>query len=257
MAHVFSACHRLAGLSFCLAILAVAGCAGHPQTSSGLGDLPARYTGTLPCADCNGLDYSLLLSADHAYVLREHYDTDRPIGDTIETGRWRVHQGVNQLELTPADTDARFSSLWRIDSNQQLTALNENGQPVDASGNYGLTRASAPQQPDLAGPRWLLIGPPGGAGAPPAYIHFDADAQRVTGSTGCNRLMAQYQRNDGQLRIEQAATTRRACPDRADAEQAMSEALRRTQHFETLGNFLLLYGSDNDPAPLAVFHNRT
>ncbi|MGN8158384.1 META domain-containing protein [Salinisphaera sp. RV14] len=75
----------------------------------------------------------------------------------------------------------------------------------------------------------------------------------MTGSTGCNRLTARYQRHDDQLRIEPVATTRRACSNQADTEQALFEALRRTRHFETLGDFLLLYGTDNDPAPLAVF----
>lgn len=252
MAHVFTAYRRLAGLGLCLAILAAAGCANHTRAPAELGDLPAHYEGTLPCADCAGIDYSLLLSADHVYVLREHYDSDRPVGDVIETGRWRVRDGVNQLELTPSDTDARFTSLWRIDRHQ-LTALDEHGQPIEADADYTLARADDPARRDLAGPRWVLTDAPDRPGSSPAYIRFHENAQQVTGSTGCNRLKARYQRDDDQLHVARTATTRRACPDQADTEQALGEALRRTQHFETLGDFLLLYGSDSDPSPLAVF----
>ena len=253
MAHVLSVYRRLVGLSLCLAVIAAAGCAHEASAPAELGALPAHYKGTLPCADCAGIAYSLLLSGDHVYVLREHYDSDRPVGDVIETGHWDVRGAVNQLKLTPSDTDARFTSLWRIDSTSRLTALDEHGQPMDSNASYTLTRAASPARRDLAGPRWLLTDAPDRPGASPAYIRFHEDAHRVTGSTGCNRLMARYQRHDNKLHVEQAATTRRACPNQADTEQALSEALHRTRHFETLGDFLLLYGSDSDPSPLAVF----
>ncbi|MGB7756549.1 MAG: copper resistance protein NlpE N-terminal domain-containing protein [Salinisphaera sp.] len=253
MAYVLSVYRRLAGLSLCLAVLAAAGCTNHAGAPASLGDLPAHYQGTLPCADCAGIDYSLLLSAHHIYVLREHYDSDRPVGDVIETGRWRVRDDVNQLQLTPSDTDARFTSLWRIDGHDKLTALDEHGQPIDSDADYALKRTAGPTQHDLAGPRWMLADAPDRPGGSPAYIRFHKDANRVTGSTGCNRLTARYQQNNAQLHVEHAATTRRACPDQADTEQALGEALRRTRHFETLGAFLLLYGTESDPSPLAVF----
>lgn len=254
MAPVFSTYRRLAGLGLCLAVLAAAGCANRATEPSDLGDLPAHYTGTLPCADCGGIDYSLLLSPDHVYVLREHYRSDRTIGDVIETGRWHVREDVNQLKLTPSDTDSRFTSLWRIDGHQRLTALDEHGQPIDSDARYTLDRAADPVKHPLAGPRWMLVDAPDRPGANPAFIRFDDKTDRVTGSTGCNHLVAHYQHKGDQLHIEHAATTRRACPDQADTEQALGEALRRTQHFETLGPFLLLYGSDSDPSPLAIFH---
>ncbi|MES1938069.1 META domain-containing protein [Salinisphaera hydrothermalis] len=253
MAHVFSTYRWLLGLGFCLALLTAAGCAHRAETSAELGHLPSHYQGTLPCSDCAGIDYSLWLSADHVYVLREHYRSDQPVGDVIETGRWRVREAVNQLRLTPSDTDARFTSLWRIDGRHGLTALDEHGQPIDSGAHYTLKRAADPVKRHLAGPRWMLVDAPDRPGASPAFIRFDHKTRRVTGSTGCNRLMAHYQRKDDQLHIAQAATTRRACPEQADTEQALDEALRRTRHFETLGRFLLLYGADSDPSPLAVF----
>lgn len=253
MALVFSTCRRLAGLGLCLILLAVAGCAHRADTSAELGDLPAHYQGTLACVDCAGIDYSLWLSADHVYVLREHYRSDQTVGDVIETGHWRVRDAVNQLKLTPSDTDSRFTSLWHIDGRLSLTALDEHGQPIDSEANDTLKRTADLGQRDLAGPRWMLADAPDRPGANPAFIRFHDPAKRVTGSTGCNRLTAHYQRKGEHLHIEQVATTRRACPNQADTEQALSEALRRTQHFETLGDFLLLYGAARDPSPLAVF----
>lgn len=257
MAPVFFVYRRLAGLGFCLAMLAAAGCADHMTGPAGLGDLPAHYQGRLPCADCAGIDYSLLLSADRVYILREHYASDHPGGDRVETGKWRVRKNMHQLELTPSDTDSRLASLWRIDGDQRLTALDPNGQPIDSDLNYAVKRTAAPNHRDLAGPRWMLIGAPDQPGISPAYIRFDDHTKRVTGSTGCNHLMARYRRDDDQLHIQRVATTRRACPDQIDTEQALDEALQRTQRFETLGNFLLLYGAEHDPSPLAVFHAAT
>ena len=87
-----------------------------------------------------------------------------------------------------------------------------------------------------------------------AYIRFDAEASQLIGSTGCNRLTGVYHRDDQALSISRLATTRRDCPGRMDTEQSLTTALRQTTRFAVLGHYLLLFGTDSEPAPLAIFH---
>lgn len=49
-------------------------------------------------------------------------------------------------------------------------------------------------------------------------MEFDAEGG-VSGTTGCNRYSGAYQAEGETLRISSVATTRRACPDDATAEQ--------------------------------------
>jgi len=39
----------------------------------GLGAIPATFTGVLPCADCEAIDYHLDLFADRSFYLRTTY----------------------------------------------------------------------------------------------------------------------------------------------------------------------------------------
>lgn len=235
--------------------LLIAGCATHaPDAQKPLGELPAHYTGTLPCADCPGIDESLTLTADHQYVLQEHYRHTNPSDDFVEIGQWRVNTPRSTLILTPSNSDDGATKQWRIDAPDRVTALNDQGQTFDAPFNLSLGRVTPPVDTPLTGTRWIMTHTAGQSIPHNAYIKLESGGSRVVGSTGCNRVMGEYSHQaDRQLMFQRLASTRMACGAVAGTEQAFLEALGRTRRARVIGYYLLLYGQATDPAPLAIF----
>ena len=152
---------RIAAAFVALACLGLPGCAAGPSAApAGVGgmstprsaeppklSLPASFTGTLPCADCEGIDYRLDLFEDRSFFLRTAYRGRTPgefddVGsfDWSSDGRALIAQGGREAPL-------RFS----IESADEIRLLDLAGQPIDSALNYSLRRASglAPLEPRL------------------------------------------------------------------------------------------------------------
>lgn len=79
-----------------------------------------------------------------------------------------------------------------------------------------------------------------------AHLVLHTEESRLAGSTGCNRLMGQYERNDDRLSFDQLATTRMACPSEAmTQEQHVLEALNETARWQIEGKTLTLIDTEN------------
>jgi copper homeostasis protein (lipoprotein) len=76
------------------------------------------------------------------------------------------------------------------------------------------------------------------------HLRFLPGENRVQGSTGCNRLIGSYERSDAKLRFGAVATTRTACADDAEQEQALLQALEATRRFSIAGSHLELLSDD-------------
>lgn len=134
--------------------LTLAACATGPQVTpqATLKPLPASFTGTLPCADCPGIDYRLNLFADHSFFLRRHYqDSDNGTFDAV--GRW-ARDGEGRLVLRSGG-DAPPGSYVVLDDGRALEQLDREGDRIDSELDYRLARTEdfRPFAPalDLAG----------------------------------------------------------------------------------------------------------
>ena len=323
--------------------LLLGACAAQPPAEQLRAALPATYVGTLPCADCPALDYSLLLRADGNYFLRRDY-VER--GAVDEIGRWLLSSDQKVLALQGGE---RFA----IDSGEQLTLRDSNGAAIavkPAPGvpqglNYSLRRSETalPPQPQLklrgsylysadaatftecrTGLQFAVLpssaaqtlqsaylsgrGAPGepllvalagrlteavvGAGEPqPALevtrflqplpepacgstfapaslvgtawlvtqlggqaldddggarpsLQFDADKERVSGFTGCNRLVGGYKIGDNALQFGELAATRMACPGASILEVTFTDALKAVASYAIIGDQLELYDAE-------------
>ena len=95
--------------------------------------LPASFSGVLPCADCPGIRHHLDVWPDQGYVLRREYlDRDLVVD---ETGRWHVDPARNALVLRGS---GGAMSEWRIDANEALHLLDQEGEPIESQLNYTL-----------------------------------------------------------------------------------------------------------------------
>ena len=116
-----------------------------------LGELPATFKGTLPCADCPGIDYHLNLLEDDVYFLRQDYQ-DRESGPFDDIGRYLLSSNRDQLTLYGGrEAPVRFA----ISAPDTLRLLDQDGGPIESELNYNLSREPALQRFE---PRLLLRG---------------------------------------------------------------------------------------------------
>jgi len=143
-----------------LALLALVGCtpaAVDPETveistqapvqegmgtpAHALGTLPATFMGTLPCADCPGIDVHLNLLAEGVYFLRETYQ-DRDNGSFDDVGRYLLSSHSHQVTLHGGrEAPLRFA----LTAPDTLTLLDRDGGYIESELNYSLARQPQPQ----------------------------------------------------------------------------------------------------------------
>ncbi|MFL6547425.1 MAG: META domain-containing protein [Povalibacter sp.] len=101
-------------------------------------ELPAFYTGMLPCADCEGIRYELQLRADQVFFTRMTY-LGKPAPNTVDQiGRWTLGEDrvltLNHGQGSP--------ELWSMTDVTALHKLDLHGQKIASSQNLTLTRQS-------------------------------------------------------------------------------------------------------------------
>jgi len=134
---------------------------------AGQPSVPATYLGTLPCADCAGIDWQLDLDQDHSFELRQHYQGKGSAAKIRQTGRWESNGTT--LTLLPTGRDKlnlTVSAPDRLQLKQQGQAgsgdeLLRQGQylPASPSGTLtaryrvnnrrGMLQLCAPGQPEF------------------------------------------------------------------------------------------------------------
>ena len=99
-----------------------------------------RFEGTLPCADCPGIDSSLELRADGTYSQHDRYRERDAAFDA--SGTWTVEAGATRLRLDPDDKDG-VDRLYGIVGTDELQMLDGDGRPQGSGLGASLRRADA------------------------------------------------------------------------------------------------------------------
>lgn len=99
------------------------------------------FSGTVPCADCPGIDTRIVLVGDGTYTLEETYQ-DRPDGNFKGDGNWAAEEGGTRLRLDP-NSKSDGDRLFEVVNNNEIRMLGKDGAPADSKLNYSLTRATA------------------------------------------------------------------------------------------------------------------
>lgn len=120
-----------------LSILCVSACSNEDPEQRHLitEDLPISYSGTLPCADCPGIDYHLNLFADNSYYLQLHYQDSGDNSTFYQLGQWQQHTG--QLRLLSDDPQ---QTAFQIEKDGSIRLLDQEYAPINSSLNYRLQR---------------------------------------------------------------------------------------------------------------------
>ena len=116
--------------------------------------LPASFTGTLPCADCAGIEYHLDLWPDQIYHMRRVYlgvddsrDDGRGYGND-ELGQWYADPVNDKIILFGA---SEMPLHWEVKGPYRLRKMDIQGNPIESELNYDLTSDGHLVQTDLEG----------------------------------------------------------------------------------------------------------
>jgi len=89
-------------------------------------DVDGQYKGTLPCADCEGIETTLTLHADKSYEISEKYlggkAGDKPL---ISKGKFTFSANGNTITLDKADNERKY-----FVGENQLFALDTAGKKI-------------------------------------------------------------------------------------------------------------------------------
>ncbi len=219
-------------------------------------DWAGVYTGTVPCADCQGIRTRVELRADGSFSRSRVY-LGKSARSFDDAGAFAWDDAGARVTLGPGGRDPQ---QYQVGENV-LFHLDRAGRRIggDLAAAYRLEKIV--QDPRLEGRRWELVELSGraldtAAGRAGAYLELDAAQSRVSGNASCNRFSGSYELHaGGRLRLgPELATTRMACPE-LEREAAFLEALAQVEHYAVDEGALSL--SRARLAPLARFVERS
>ena len=242
----------------CLAVLFVAAC-GSPATDSSDApnddpviadmahnsrnalDWPGKYSGVLPCADCEGIKTTMTLRADGTYERKLVY-SGKAANPAQQSGRfsWNAAGSVVTLALPDGATQ-----MYQVGENQ-LLHLDEAGNRIGGDLGIQYVLRQSIHDPRIEDRRWLLVEVTGRAyeasdNGHQAFILLDSATSQASGNNSCNNFFGGYTIEAGErIRFsDNLGATMMACPDMT-TETAFMEALRKVDNYSVNGNQLSL-----------------
>jgi len=91
-------------------------------------DFAGTFTGSLPCADCPGIDETLQLNPDGSFKLTDVY-RDRPSGTHSITGSWNSEEKDTRVRLDP-NSKGEADRVFAISGTDGLEAVGSDGKPL-------------------------------------------------------------------------------------------------------------------------------
>lgn len=214
-------------------------------------NLPATFTGLLPCEHCPGVRYHLNLLREGTFHLRRvNLGSDN--GTSEDRGTWGLAADRRTLTLTgPSLAPMSFV----IVDDHTLRQVDAHGAAQPAAGEYELMRSDRfqPLESMLAAPsgtaisrlllerRWALERVGTTSITSGALLEFMAADRSFTGTDGCNRVAGSYRLEDERITFTVSVVTRLECPGGAPAPMDLAEALRQTRTWTIAGNRLELH----------------
>lgn len=203
------------------------------------------YTGTVPCADCEGIATQLTLHEQGTYRSVTQY-LGKNGEQFVHEGRFKWEAYGNRIRLEGMDNGpARY-----LVGEEKLIQLDGQGARITGglTETYILRRVATTTAigRDLEGTYWMLVEvsgkpvtPMDGRMAP--HLLLNAGEQRAAGNAGCNSFFSTYELDKGTtgIRFSKAGSTMMACPDMS-VEDAFHKALLQVEGYSIAGEELSL-----------------
>ena len=88
------------------------------------------YEGTLPCADCEGIETSVVLNSDGTYEKTDKYLKGTEGSQFQEMGTYTLDSNTNVITLKPANEDTTSGAFLFKFENDKIVALDREGNKV-------------------------------------------------------------------------------------------------------------------------------
>ncbi|RZJ28311.1 MAG: META domain-containing protein, partial [Flavobacterium sp.] len=193
------------------------------------------YKGTLPCADCSGVETSLELTEDFNYTLTTKYKgkSDKPV-ETKGTFRWSNDETSIVLENIK-NAPNRF-----LVADNSLTQLDMSGKKIEGklASNYILKKIpeaeaakieaknndaiSDQQNTEIVGVHWNLTEINGRAiktDDPKGYFMELKPDNNFKAYAGCNNMAGHYEYRGERIHFMRIVGTMKACPNPTAEEE--------------------------------------
>ena len=218
------------------------------HTSENALDWEGTYTGTLPCADCEGIEKILTLNKDQSFVSKDNY-LGKKDSDFDSRGYFKWLENGQVILLS----DENGTSFFVGEST--LTQLDKSGNKITGELADLYILKKQPTNNDsytFTDVKWKLVKLMGkDISNSDAFISFATDGNRVFGDAGCNTFTGVFKVEHGsQLELSNIAVTLKACPDMT-IENPFMKVLNTADNYSLNGNQMTL--NKAKMAPLAVF----
>lgn len=209
-------------------------------------DWAGTYQGTLPCADCPGIRYTITLNDDGTYLLKTRY-LEKDDSVFTESGAFTWDDNGGQIAL--ANRDEQF----QVGENQ-LFHLDTEGNRITGSlaDHYVLAKIND----RLTDRHWKLVEVGGraiadGSTQKQPYIQLNSEGSRLEANGGCNGLGGTYElKEPNRIKFSQLMGTLMAC-ENMEVETGLKHALESADSYHVQGDTLQLFRARM--APLAIF----
>lgn len=111
-----------------------------------LPQLPATFSGTLPCASCEGIQTSITLQADGTFFSRQLYEGQASPNQANDLGRWVMSHYGNIVVMQGQNSEQRY---FRVKSADSLEMLDLEARSIFSILNYSLNRTPSAETLDL------------------------------------------------------------------------------------------------------------
>lgn len=217
-------------------------------------DWAGTYKGTLPCADCVGIETEITLNKDNSYFLKTKYSekTDQVVE---EKGSLVWNAASNSITLAGLKNKP---NQYFVGENK-LIQLDISGNKITGAmaGKYVLSKQMTVPGATLTETYWKLtelMGKPAektAEGKREVHIILKNQDNRLQGFAGCNTITGEYELKAGNfISFKKLASTLMACMD-MKTEDALIKILEQADNYSINGNNLSL--NKARMAPLARF----
>lgn len=206
-------------------------------------DWSGIYIGTLPCADCEGINAVVEINQDNTFKTTLVYK-GKKAKPFIESGNFSWNNEGNKVYcVSGSDT-----TVYLVGENQ-LIQLDKAGNRINGplAENFVFKKKGVPQSSALpiTGTKWILeeinnAKPIAAQANNPMFLQLDAADNRFHALMGCNTIFGGYELTENNtIKFGAGASTMMACPN-METETAFGKLLPTISNYQISENKLSL-----------------